>query len=629
MADVLSTGLSSLRALQRALDTTSHNIANVSTEGYTRQRVDFQTRQPSLEGQSWIGTGVNASSVRRIYDQFVAQQTRTSGTNLARLDAFASQAERVDNLLGDSANGMSSSLQKFTDALNEVSTTPASIPARQVLLAEGRALADRLKSYDTRLRTMSTDVNGRLNVEAQEITTLAQGIARLNGDISTAILQSGQPPNDLLDQRDALIDQLSGKVGVSVVAEGESTLNVFIGNGQPLVLGTIAAQVTTQVDPLDPEKTLLALRTPTGTIDLTRIVSGGTLGGLLDWRSQMLDPARNELGRIGVAVANQVNAQHREGMDLNGALGGNFFNVGAATATPVTGNTGTAAVTVTRANVGAITANDYVLGRTATGYTLRRQDSGAAVSFTGTGTVADPILADGLSIVVGAGIATGDQYVVRPTRDALAGMSVAITDPARVAAAAPIRASAASANTGTGTVTAGEVIDVTNAGLLNTVNIDFTSATTYTVNGAGSFTYTPGSAIDVNGWRIQVSGAPAVGDRFTVRSNAGAVGDNRNAFGLADALRAGVLDGGTRSVSAAVERLTADVAVSTRTAQVNRDAEAVVHESDLASRDAISGVNLDEEAANMLRYQQAYAAAAQIISVANELFDTLINAVRR
>ena len=629
MADALSTGVSSLRALQRAMDTTSHNLANVSTEGYTRQRVEFQTRQPSLQGSSWIGTGVETSTVRRVYDQFLAQQSRASGGNLARLDAFASQAERIDNLLGDSTNGLSSSLQGFTDAINEVSTTPSSIPARQVLLSQGRALADRLKSYDSRLRDMSTELNGRLTAETQDINTIAQSVAKLNGQIATAVQQSGQPPNDLLDQRDKLIDQLSSKVGISIVAEGSSTLNVFIGNGQPLVLGTTASTVTTTADPLDPERMQLALKTSTGSVDISRSISGGTLGGLLDWRSQMLDPARNELGRIGVAIVSQVNAQHREGMDLNGALGGDFFNIGAATASPATANTGTATVTTTRTSISALTANDYVLARTATGYTLRRQDTGQAVAFTGTGTVADPILADGLSVVVGAGIATGDQYVIHPTRDALQGISVAITDPAKVAAAAPVRTLAAGSNTGTGAITSGEVLDASNPQLLTTVNIAFTSATTYTVNGAGSFTYTPGSNIDINGWRVQLSGSPAIGDQFTVRSNTGAAGDNRNAFALADALRAGALDGGTQSAAAAVERLTADVGLATHTAQVNRDAESVVNKSDLAARDSVSGVNLDEEAANMLRYQQAYQAAAQIITVANQMFDTLLNAVRR
>jgi flagellar hook-associated protein 1 FlgK len=286
-------------------------------------------------------------------------------------------------------------------------------------------------------------------------------------------------------------------------------------------------------------------------------------------------------------------------------------------------------VTATRTDLGAITTQDYVLTRTATGYTLRRQDTGTSVAFTGTGTLADPILADGLSLVVGAGVATGDQFVIHPTRDAIEGFSVAITDPARIAAAAPIRASAASSNGGNGTITPGEVLDSANAQLLTTVNIVFTSATTYSVNGGPNIAYTAGGNIDVNGWRVQISGAPATGDTFTVRNNVGGVGDNRNAFALADAMHAGVIEGGTVSVSSAVERLTGNLGLQTRSAQMSRDAEAAVNQSDLAARDAISGVNLDEEAANMLRYQQAYQAAAQIIAAANEMFDTLINAVRR
>jgi flagellar hook-associated protein 1 FlgK len=173
------------------------------------------------------------------------------------------------------------------------------------------------------------------------------------------------------------------------------------------------------------------------------------------------------------------------------------------------------------------------------------------------------------------------------------------------------------------------VLDSSNAQLLTTANIVFTSATTYSVNGGPNVAYAAGSNIDVNGWRVQISGAPITGDSFTVRNNAGAVGDNRNAFALADAMKAGALEGGTVSVSAAVERLTGNLGLQTRAAQMNRDAESSVNESDLAARDAVSGVNLDEEAANMLRFQQAYQAAAQIIAVSGQLFDTLLNAVRR
>jgi flagellar hook-associated protein 1 len=629
MADLLGTGLSSLRAIQRALDTTAHNIANVSTEGYTRQRVDFATRTPQAYGSNWIGTGVDAVAVQRIYDQYLSQQTRSSSSTLARLDAYATQAGRIDSLLGDSSNGLNASLQGFSDSINEVSSTPSSISARQVLIAQGNALVQRLQGYDQRLRDMSTDVDTRLVGETGEINTLAQGIARLNGDIAAAVQQTGQPPNDMLDQRDKLIDQLSSKVGVSVVAEGDSSLNIFIGTGQPLVLGTTASQLTTTTDPLDASRVQIALKTSAGPVDISRSISGGELGGLLDWRSQMLDPARNELGRITLAVASQVNAQHREGMDLSGAMGGDFFNIGAVGVTPATTNTSSAMVTATRTNLGAITTNDYVLTKTGAGFTMRRQDTGTPVTFTGTGTVADPILVDGMSLVVGAGAATGDQFVVHPTRDAIQGFSVAITDPARIAAAAPIRAGAASTNAGTGTITSGEVLDSTNGQLLTTVNIVFTSPTTYSVNGGPAVAYTAGSNIDVNGWRVQIGGAPATGDTFSVRNNAGAVGDNRNAFALADALKAGVIENGTVSATAAVERLTGNVGLQTRTAQMSRDAESSVNQSDIAARDAVSGVNLDEEAANMLKYQQAYQASAQIIAAAGQMFDTLLNAVRR
>lgn len=628
MADLLGTGLSSLRAMQRALDTTAHNIANVSTEGYTRQRVDFATRKPQAYGTNWIGSGVDAVQVRRVYDQFLSAQARSSGGNLARLDAYAAQAGRLDSMLGDSSNGLGASLQSFTNAINEVSSTPSSIPARQVLLAEGNALVERLKGYDARLREMSADVDSQLVGQAGEINTLAQGIARLNGDINVAIQQTGHPPNDLLDQRDQLIDQLSSKVSVTVVPEGEATLNVFIGTGQPLVLGTTASQITVAKDPLDAERLQLALKTSSGTVDISRSVSGGALGGLMDWRKQMLDPARNELGRITLAVASQVNNVHREGMDLTGALGGDFFNVGAVGVVPATTNTSSAMATATRVDLGAVTANDYVVTRVGTAYTVRRQDTGASVAFTGTGTNLDPLVFDGMSVTVGAGVANGDQFVIHPTRDAIQGFGVAITDPAKIAAAAPLRTAAASANTGTGQISQADVV-ISGATLLNPVDIVFTSATTYTVNGGAAQTYTAGGAIDVNGWRVQISGAPATGDTFTVRTNAGAVGDNRNAFALADAMKAGVIEGGTVSVSSAIERMTGNLGLQTRAAQMSRDAEASVNESDLAARDAVSGVNLDEEAANMLRYQQAYQAAAQIISAANEMFDTLINAVRR
>jgi flagellar hook-associated protein 1 FlgK len=248
---------------------------------------------------------------------------------------------------------------------------------------------------------------------------------------------------------------------------------------------------------------------------------------------------------------------------------------------------------------------------------------------TGAGTAGSPFLADGMSIVVGGTPADGDRFKLQPTAGAIAGMNVLITDPASIAAAAPIRSAAGISNAGTGLISAGEVLDPTNVQLRSGVTLQFIDATHYSVNGAGSFTYTAGGNIDVNGWRVAITGAPQAGDTFTVSDNIGGVGDNRNALELAGLLGKGVLTNGTESLTSATSRLVGSIGVATNQAQVGRDAQQIILDDAVATRESVSGVNLDEEAANLMRYQQAYAAAAQVIRVTQELFDTLMNATRR
>ena len=449
MADVLSTGLSSLRALQRALDTTSHNIANVSTEGYTRQRVEFQTRQPEIVRRRLDRHAASRrSTVRRVYDQFLAQQTRSSGTNLARLDAFASQAARIDNLLGDSANGLSSSLQSFTDAINEVSTHAGFDP--------GAPGADRRRACAGRtaqeLRRAPARHVGRGQWPARaskrrKSPRSRRESRRLNGEIAVAIQQSGQPPNDLLDQRDALIDELSGKVGVTVVAEGDADTQRIHRqwpaagarhhgvadhhDSRSARSGTHAARrMRTRRGhrrPLAracPAARSAACSTGAARCSIRRAMSSAASASP-SLRRSMRSIARAWTSRARWAATSSTSARPPRRPPRP---------------TPAPRRSPS-----TRTNLGALTANDYVLTRTATGYTLRRQDTGAAVSFTGTGTVAR---SDSRRRPVASSWARASRPAtstsIHPTRDALAGMSVAITDPARVAAAAPIRASAAS-----------------------------------------------------------------------------------------------------------------------------------------------------------------------------------------
>lgn len=630
MSNFLSTGISGLLAFQRALDATSHNIANVGTDGYSRQRAEMVTRTPTGSGSGWIGNGVDVSTTRRVYDDLLAQQVRTSSSTFSSLDAYATQLDRINNLFSNTTTGLTASLQKFANALQDVANSPASTSSRQVLLSEAQALTSRLKSYDSQLAGFDQQIESQLQGETAEITTLAHGIAQLNSQISAAQARTGQPPNDLLDQRDLLLDKLSGHIDVSTVKQDDGQINVFAGRGQPLVVGGNASDVTTSTDPFDPTRHGISLKLAGGTpVDITSSISGGTLGGVLDFRAQVLDPARNTLGRISFALATTVNEQHAAGIDLNGAMGGDLFNVGAVSVAVHSANTGSATLAVERTDPGALTESDYFLEKTGTGWALKREDTGAAITLSGTGTAANPLTADGLSIVVGGTAQTGDRFLIRPTRGATSGLGVVITDPGKIAAAAPIRTAAAGANSGDGVISAGKVVDATNAQLRSTVTIKFVSASTYTINGGAPIAYTSGASIAANGWQVEISGAPAPGDTFTVSDNTGGSGDNRNALALAGSLSRGVLDAGTSSVNDAATTIVGSIGVATRQAQASRDAQTVIRQESVDARDAVSGVNLDEEAANLLKYQQAYQAAAQLISVASSLFDSLLAATSR
>jgi flagellar hook-associated protein 1 FlgK len=631
MADFLSTSVSGLLAFQRSLDTTSHNISNVNTPGYSRQLAELQTRQAQQSGSGWVGNGVDVSTVKRAYDDFLSSQTRTSSSSYQQAQMFATQAGRINNLLGDSSSGLTATLQKFINAVQAVADSPTSIPARQTLLSEAESLTQRLQSYDTSLRSLDAQVNVQLESEASAITTIAESVARLNAEISNGYARTGQPPNDLMDQRDQLLDELATHVNVNVVKQGDNTVNVFIGNGQPLVVGQTAATLAATADPFDATRNVVSFRTASGSVDITSSLSGGTLGGTLDFRNQMLDPARNSLGRLAVGLSDVMNAQHHAGMDLNGDLGGDFFTTGAVQVQESAANAGSASIAATRlaGGTGALTTTDYMLTSTASGWTLQRRDTGAAVTMTGTGTAIDPFVADGLSFVVSGTATTGDRFLIKPTAEAIAGLEVLISDPDEIAVAAPIATATTAGNLGSGKISAGEVIDAADAQLRSPVTIQFTSATEYTVTGdATVYTYTPGANIEANGWRVQVSGSPAAGDSFTVRDNVNGAGDNRNALKLAQVLNEPVLNGGSASLNAAVGQFIGRVGVQTNQAQVSSAAQKVVYDEGVSAMQSVSGVNLDEEAANLVRYQQAYMAAAQMIRVADTLFQSVLSAIR-
>jgi flagellar hook-associated protein 1 FlgK len=629
MADLLSTAVSALSAYSRGLATTSHNIANVATEGYSRQRVLYGTREAQSSGNGWVGSGVNATSIERVYDQFLGLQYRTTTTAFGRQEVFAALAGRVGALFADAETGVGAALQRFTNAVQDVATAPTSIPARQVLLAEASALAGELRNHDERLERLANEVGGRVTSVVADINGIAASLADLNERIVSSRARTGQPPNDLLDERDRLLDQLSTRIAVSTVEQDDGALNVFVGSGQPLVLGPQATRLAAQADIYDSGGVRVGVTTAAGFVDITGSVSGGELGGLLDVRRQVLDPARRTLGQLAVGIAETVNARQRAGMDLTGAAGRDLFAVGDVQALAGRGNTGGATLEVTRADLGQVAAADYLLEFGGAGWSLRRADTGAAVVLAGSGTPADPFRADGLEIVATGAANPGDGFLVRATHGAAAGMRAVLADPSAFAAALPVRADTAAGNRGTGAAAGQSVVDPANPSLRNTVSITFTSPGTYSIDGGPDQAFAPGTPIEHNGWRLELSGTPEAGDVFTVSSNVAGLGDNRNALGLTDALAQRTLNGGTASLADVFGRLVADVGVQSRQAQMSRDALELVRGDARAAIDSVSGVNLDEEAANLMRLQQAYQAAAQVVRVADTLFDTLIGAIGR
>ncbi len=355
MPDMLNVAVSGLRAFQRALETTSHNIANVSTPGYSRQRVDLVTQQPQNFGGMSLGSGVLVDNVSRFSNDLLVSQMQRAASSFSRLDAYAQKAGAINNLFADSSTGISASLQRFTNALQGVANTPSSTAARQVLLSEAEGLVQRLQTYEQRLGDLETEVSEQLRGEASAINSIAGNIARLNQEIVAAQSQAGQAPGDLLDARDAQMADLASRVDTSVVRQDDGSINVFVGNGQALVIGGTSATVVAKQDPFLSTRVSLAFQTPGVTVDVSSSLTGGSVGGLLDFRRELLDPARNQLGQMAVALTEVTNAQHRDGIDLSGNLGGDLFAVGAVEAIPAAGNAGSATIAATRTGAGSLT----------------------------------------------------------------------------------------------------------------------------------------------------------------------------------------------------------------------------------------------------------------------------------
>lgn len=626
MSSVLSTGTSALLAFQRALATTSHNVANLNTPGYSRQKVDFATATPQNYGYGDVGNGTRIVDIRRAADQLAISRLLDSGGELARLKQLSGMADRVNALFSDAATNVAGVWSNFFDTVSGLSSNAAGTADRQNMLDGAKALANRFSQLNTHLNNLNGEVNNGLMAGATEVNRLASEIAQINGAIGTNIANAAP---DLLDRRDQLISQLVGYTGGTAVIQDGGIMNVYTAGGQALVVGTTASKVTTVADPYQPERLQLALQTQGGTITLDPKAVGGQIGGLLEFRDTVLTPAQAELGKLAVGLAETFNSTHRQGVDLYGQMGGDFFNIGTPRVTGNAGNTGTGAITASYGDLGKLEAQNIVLKFDGSNWAASRADTGASVPLTGTGTAADPLIINGVKLVVGGTPAANDRFLLQPTAGVAGSLEMAITDPSRIAAAAAIKGAAALANTGTGKLSGVTVTDSTNADLRNPAAIVFTSATTYTIDGGPPQTYTPGQTISANGWSFVLDGVPKNGDTFNITPTPAGSSDNSNATKLSKVESAKAFNAGTVTLGGALGGLTTQVGAAARSAEYSLGAQQVIADQAQAARDEVSGVNLDEEAADMLRLQQAYQAASQLISTADSMFQTILGAVRR
>lgn len=672
MAGLMGIGLSGILSHQTALNTTGNNITNANTEGYSRQEVQFATQEGQRTGAGSIGSGVTIENIRRLADDYLNQQIREDSSLYGEQEALNTELTRLDNLLGGDTTGLSDALNNFFAALQSASEDPTSLPQRQAVISEAQQVVNRIQGLNEELIQQRESVKTQMQQGVADANTLLQSIAELNLAISESPgLAQGQMPNELLDQRDEKLRQLAELVSIRVTATGGSQVNVSLANGVALVVGGNASVLGTRASAEDPLSLEFTLTAGGRTLVVDDQINGGTLGGLRRFEAEGLQPAFDDLGRVALALSESVNHQHAIGMDLEGDLGGLFFssiNDLEVQRSRVVANANnqqpqTAQFAVEISDASALEGGTWILQFGDNGsYEVIDQASGEVVN---RGRLpSDPeaeINMPGFNIrYEGGSVNAGDKFLIQPTRNAAANIDLEISREEDLALASPIKATTSEDNLGTGVISQGTMLNVRNP-LTNTLLPGFTQQQTL-ANGwlkvsfteaAGVLSYSVtdalGTVLDTGpydpgqtntllsadpgdpgyqGFQFEISGEPAPGDTFTINFNSGGVSDNRNAELLAALGTANTMNGGTQSFAEGYAGLVEDVGVKTRQSQLDLEAAQTLLEQSTNQREAMSGVNLDEEAGKLIQYRAAYNASAQVIAVAQDLFDTLLQSFR-
>jgi len=654
--NLLNIGKTGLYAAQAGLATTGHNIVNANVAGFSRQQVLQSAAKAQDVGNGFIGSGTEIADIERFSDKFLNNQVRVAQSASSALTSYNAQISQVDNLLADPSSGLSPSLQDFFKSVQDLSANASSSPSRLNFLSNAESLATRFQGLNGRIEEVRSGVNSEISTKVTLINSYATQIAKLNDQIGNLSNTTGHAPNDLLDSRDQLVLELNKQVKATVVEGSNHSLTVSIGTGQPLVVGSKSFQLATVSAPGDPARLGIGYVTGRGVTPLAdAALTGGELGGLLEFRSGTLDNAQNALGRIAIGMAATFNAQNRLGQDSAGNMGGDlFFQAqpqvsGNLTRMPQDPAKVATTVDVTLNDPSRLTTSDYMVGYDAakSRYTVTRlSDRNVTLITPQPGPQTRTI--DGLDFTISGSGAEGDSFLVRPTINGAARFNVAAPDIGAIAAAAPVMIGPAAGNKGSAVVSEGSVDKnfLLPANAFAPASLKFDAATnTLTgfasgqtvkltdasgvpqsyVAGTDPIPFAAGSRYTFGGVSMSFTGRPVDGDQFSVARNAGGVGDNRNMLALGSLQSTTLFDNGNTTYQGAFAQLVSAVGNKTREVQVNGAASAALLAQTTTTQQNVSGVNLDEEAANLLKYQQAYQAAGKVMQIASTMFDTLLS----
>ncbi|KYQ96407.1 flagellar biosynthesis protein FlgK [Serratia plymuthica] len=542
---LINTAMSGLNAAQVALSTVSNNISNYNVTGYNRQTAILAQNGGMSTMSGFIGNGVTVTSVNREYNQFITSQLRGAQSQAGAQNAYFEKISQIDNLLASKTNTLSTNMQDFFSNLQNLVSNAGDDAARQTVLGKANGLVNQFNNTDKYLRDMDSGVNQQLSDSAQQINSYSQQIAKLNEEI-TRLRGSGGEPNALLDQRDQLVTDLNKVVGVQVTQQDGDAYTVSFANGLTLVQGNNAYQVAAVPTSGDPSRLTMGYDRGNGASEIPEgQITGGSVSGVLKFRSESLDSARNQLGQLALAMADSFNQQHRAGFDLNGDTGTDFFSFGGARAVDNNRNTGDAALSVSYTDTSKVKANDYRVEFDGSNWQVSRLPDNVKVNATaGTDAAGNPTLSfDGLKVGIDGTAQKNDSFTVKPVSDVAGSLKVAITDSANIAAAG--------------------------------------------------------------------------------KDDSGR-GDNENAKKLLDLQTQKLVDG-KATFSGAYASLVSSVGNQTASAKVTATSQGNIVKQLENQQQSISGVNLDEEYGELLRFQQYYMANSKVIQTASTLFDTLLN----